>query len=169
MGSGIQCFLICSCSEWSKCRFRIIKFYTWFTFIDFASSSSRPKHSVFSEVMSEQVTVGKLCLRANAGKHRNALKLVLQASDTITTSMRIMRQFVPAHIVGIKPLRLTQSPSYYFSLGHWNCYQVMCLHHMCVHYMINHETQWNYHESGAGKSPWKKKALYSVKSPTALL
>lgn len=83
------------------------------------------KHPVYQEVMSAQVTVGKLCLRAttaiyitSAGmKQRDALRLVHQASKTITTSTRIMRQFMPAHTVGIKPLRLTPSPSYYFSLG----------------------------------------------------
>lgn len=73
--------------------------------------------------MSAQVTVGELCLRAttaiyvtaSAGtKQQNAPRPAHQASETIKTRMRIMRRLVPAHILGIKALRLTRSPSYYF-------------------------------------------------------
>lgn len=113
------------------------------------------KHPVYPWVMSAQVTVGELCLRAttaiyvtaSAGtKQQNAPRPAHQASETIKTRMRIMRRLVPAHILGIKALRLTRSPSYYFffflrSLGHWTLIKPCCvLRQKCERCEINHET-----------------------------
>lgn len=112
-----------------------------------------------------------ICVTTGAGmRQRTALRPVHQASKTIKTSLRIMRLFVPAHTQGIKPLRLTQSQSYYFPCRHWTAIEFCCVYLLrkCRCTVINHEASAAAVRGWPG-SPLKTALFCKLRSRTSLV